>query len=369
MPELFIGLMSGTSVDAIDAALVAFESGVPRLRATTRRRFETTLQGDLQAILDAGRCDLRQLAVLDAQVGDAFAEAALELLRGAGVPAEAVRAIGSHGQTLFHHPREPGANSLQIGDPNRIAERTGITTVADLRRRDMAAGGQGAPLVPGFHHAVFGGGDRPRVVVNIGGIANLTVLPTGGAPVTGFDCGPGNTLMDAWAREHLAAPMDTDGRWAASAAPDPALLDRLLSDPYFALPAPKSTGREHFHRGWLEQRGRPGDLEPARVQATLCELTAITIADAIQDHAPDTAEVLVCGGGAYNPFLMQRLAARLGGISVQSTAVASWEPEWVEAAAFAWLAHQTLQGAAGNVPSVTGARHPVVLGAIYPAGR
>lgn len=369
MPELFLGLMSGTSADGIDAALVAFEDGRPALRASSGLPFGAELQQTLQDTLASGHCDLARLSTLDAELGDAFAEAALALLRQAAVSADAVQAIGSHGQTLFHQPRHPDANSLQIGDPNRIAERTGITTVADFRRRDMAAGGQGAPLVPAFHQAVFGESGRSRVVVNIGGIANLTILPADGGTVLGFDCGPGNTLMDAWARAHLSAPMDSQGRWAASAAPEPELLNRLLHDPYFTLPAPKSTGREHFHLRWLEERGRPGTLDPARVQATLCELTAASIAEAIGRYAPQTDEVLVCGGGVYNEHLMDRLACLLEGVGVDSTAVAGWDPRWIEAAAFAWLARQTLAGAAGNLPSVTGARRPVILGAVYPGGQ
>lgn len=365
MAELYLGLMSGTSADGIDAALVDFQPDIPALKATRSHPLPPELRHQLEATLAAGRCALDELAALDAGIGAAFAEAALALLRTADLPPAAVRAIGSHGQTLFHQPHGIHANSLQLGDANRIAECTGITTVADFRRRDMAAGGQGAPLVPGFHRAVFGGSGRHRVVVNIGGIANLTVLPADGQPVSGFDCGPGNTLMDAWARAHLGTPMDEDGRWAAGAEPDAALLRRMLKEPYFALPSPKSTGRELFNLSWLHAQDIAG-LTPARVQASLCELTAVTVAEAVRRHAPGTEEVLVCGGGAYNSHLMNRLGRRLTGVALHTTAHAGWDPQWIEAAAFAWLARQTLTGAPGNVPSVTGAYRPVTLGAIYP---
>ena len=311
---------------------------------------------------------LETLLTLDARLGRAFAQASRALLTRAGIPPEEIAAIGSHGQTVRHLPEPPVRNTLQIGDPNIIAEETGITTVADFRRRDLAAGGQGAPLVPAFHRAAFGLAGEYRVVVNIGGIANLTLLPPGeDCRVTGFDCGPGNLLMDAWATRHLRAPMDRAGRWAASGNVHQALLNRLLEDPYFRRPPPKSSGREHFSAVWLEAVLNPLTVQPsaADVQATLCELTATSIAGAIREHAPDAGRVLVCGGGIHNDHLMERLRRHLEDLPVCSTADHGMDPDWVEAAAFAWLAQQTLAGRPGNLPAVTGAEREVILGGIY----
>lgn len=365
MSELFIGLMSGTSVDAIDAALVDFSQGGIVLRATHEHPFPDGLQPRLQTAIADGHCGLAELAELDALLGEAFASAALALLEGAGVEPGRVRAIGSHGQTVHHQPGSRLRNSLQLGDPNRIAERTGIATVADFRRRDMAAGGEGAPLVPAFHQAVFGG-DGSRVVLNLGGIANVTILPAGDEPVRGWDTGPGNTLMDAWIHRHLGEMMDRDGRWAAAHRPDPQLLAALLADPFFAAPPPKSTGREHFNLSWLERHLRGRSLEAGQVQSTLAELTATTVATAIRQHAGHTVEILVCGGGVHNHHLLDRLRQQLSAARLHSTAEAGLAPDWVEAAAFAWLARQTVSALPGNLPSVTGAVRPVVLGAIYP---
>ncbi|HWQ95218.1 MAG TPA: anhydro-N-acetylmuramic acid kinase [Gammaproteobacteria bacterium] len=367
MPEFFIGLMSGTSMDAADAALVDFSAGKSKLIATHRTPLTAELRAALLALCVPGPNEIERMAELDARLGELFAEAALALLKKSGVSATDVQAIGSHGQTVRHQPTGPYPFSLQIGNPALIAERTGITTIADFRRADIAAGGQGAPLVPAFHNAVFRSSEHDRVVVNIGGIANITVLPKDAKqPVPGFDTGPGNVLLDAWAERHLGKRMDEDGRFAATGKMHEELLAGLLSDSYFALAPPKSTGREHFNIAWLDAALKSYSKVSAQdVQATLCELTAASIADAVQKYAPVTQELLVCGGGALNAHLMQRLRARLQPCPVESTGKHGINPDWVEAIAFAWLAKQTLEGNPGNLPSVTGAKHEVVLGTIY----
>lgn len=367
MSLLYVGLMSGTSMDGVDAALVELDEGSPTLLATHFQPMPDPLRDGL-ADLAAGRNDgVDRVAEMDVQVGTLFADTTLTLLASAGVRRESVHAIGSHGQTIRH--RVTGANpfTVQIGDPNIIAERTGITTVADFRRRDVAAGGEGAPLAPAFHNAVFRLAGETRGVLNLGGIANLTVLPATPAAATGFDTGPANVLMDAWASRHLQQPRDENGTWAASGTVHEALLEVLLSDGYFAARPPKSTGREHFHMAWLE-RGLgeiPGVIPAADVQRTLVELTACTVDRAVREYGGAPERLLVCGGGARNGFLMERLAARLAPVRVDSTATEGVDPEWVEAMAFAWLAGQTLGEHPGNLPAVTGAAHPVVLGGIY----
>ena len=370
MASRYIGLISGTSMDAIDAVLADLRCMPPELVATHVHPFADSVREDLNAVV-AGPCDDPHLVWrLDRQLGELFAEAARALLRETGTSADEIRAIGSHGQTVAHFPTEAWPYTVQLGDPSVIAERTGITTVADFRRRDMAAGGQGAPLAPAFHRAALTSHEIPRAVVNIGGIANITALPPDQrGEVIGFDSGPGNTLMDLWAGEHLGTRIDTDGRWAAGGRLEPTLLSSLEADPYFAAPPPKSTGREYFHLGWLREHLE--HLEPAPrardVQRALCELTANTIARAIEAHANDSREVFVCGGGTHNATLMAALSEKLRPRPVRSTAELGLDPDWVEAIAFAWLAHQALEGKPGNLPSVTGARHAVVLGAIYPA--
>jgi anhydro-N-acetylmuramic acid kinase len=318
-----------------------------------------------RAVADPARCNLDELGSLDASIGDVFGVAAQALLQQAGVAGSAVRAIGSHGQTVLHRPRANPPYTLQIGDPNRIAEATGIDVVADFRRRDMAAGGEAAPLVPAFHAAAFGAPGEDRAVVNIGGIANITVLRADG-PVSGFDTGPGNCLMDLWATEQLGTPYDKDGALAARGSVQPALLDALLAEPYLALPPPKSTGRELFHRVWLEPALRARPYAPEDVQATLSEYTAATVAAALRSvpgFAPH--ELLVCGGGAFNAELMRRLAQQLPELRVTSTAARGIAPEQVEAALFAWLAHRFVEGLPGNLTAVTGACGPRVLGGLY----
>lgn len=368
MPDTFIGLMSGTSLDGIDAAAVRFPPGRVELLAACTTPFTPELRAELLALIQATGADLLdRLGELDHRIGRLFAEAATGVCQQAGLEPGRVAAIGSHGLTMLHRPAGENPFSLQIGDPNLIAERTGITTVADFRRRDLAAGGQGAPLVPAFHAALFTRAEQARAVVNIGGMANLTLLPgSGQATVTGFDTGPGNVLLDAWIQQQLGRPYDRDGAWSASGRVSEELLDALLADPYFALPPPKSTGREHFNSAWLQARLRGFELEPEAVQATLAELTTASIARAITGAAGTVTEAIVCGGGAYNPDLLRRLAARLPGVRVSVSDDYGLAAEWVEAAAFAWLAQRALEGRPGNIPAVTGAAGERILGGIYP---
>lgn len=315
----------------------------------------------------AAAIPLDELGALDVAVGECFAEAALDVLARAGVSAGEVRAIGSHGQTVRHRPHATHPFSLQIGDAAVIAERTGLCTVSDFRRADVAAGGQGAPLAPAFHAAILA--DRvPCAVLNLGGIANLSLLDRIG-DVLGFDTGPANCLMDAWHERHMGAPCDRDGAWAASGICDEDLLGNLLSDPYFAAAMPKSTGREYFNLAWLEARIGPRTLRAVDVQATLLHLSARSIADAVRLTSPDTAQVFACGGGVHNGSLMQALAHEFGAISISSTAEVGIDPDYVEAALFAWLARERLAGRPGNRIGVTGARAPRMLGAIHAATR
>lgn len=367
MPDLYIGLMSGTSMDAVDAVLADFSSDPPKLLHTHSQPIPAELRDALLSLSTAGGInELERTLQLNIRLGRRFATATQDLLSKSGVMAQHIRAIGCHGQTLRHQPAGPEPYSLQIGHPALIAECTGITTVADFRSRDIAAGGQGAPLVPAFHAAVFRSAHTDRVIVNIGGIANITILPHGHSPVSGFDTGPGNILMDAWAWQQWGERLDQDGQRAAQGSVHQGLLATLLSDPYFALPPPKSTGREYFNPDWLAHKlSRHDSLSAEDIQATLSALTATSIAQAIACYAPQTQEVLVCGGGVHNMTLLAGLRAQL--INVESTAVHGFEPGWVEALAFAWLAKQTLEAKPGNLPSVTGARHAVILGGIYQA--
>ena len=363
---LYLGLMSGTSADGIDAALVQFPTtGGCRFVHGLTTRWEPMLRARLVALGEGGPLDsLEELGELDARIAINFADAANQLLAEAGVEPAQVRAIGSHGQTVRHRPLADPAFTVQLGDGNRIAELTGITTVCDFRRRDVAAGGQGAPLMPAFHLGMLGAADEDRAVLNLGGIANLTLIPREGA-VRGFDTGPANALMDAWCQRHTGRTFDADGAYAASGAVDEGLLAGWRSDPWFDLPPPKSTGREQFHLAWAEAHMGEGEYSAADVQATLLELTALTVADALLAQQPQTRRLLVCGGGVRNRQLMKRLAARLPGVQVESSAVHGLDPEYVEAMGFAWLAQRTMDGLAGNLPSVTGAKGPRILGAIH----
>jgi anhydro-N-acetylmuramic acid kinase len=361
--SLYLGLISGTSADGIDAALVRF---APRLEVIAARTF--AYPDDLRArIVALARHDasvaLADFGTLDAMIGKRFATAALALLHAAGVEPRDVTALGSHGQTVCHHPSGPHPFTLQIGDPNVIAERTGIATVADFRRADVAAGGQGAPLLPTLHAAVLADAGTPRAILNLGGIANLTLLVPG-RPVLGFDTGPANCLLDSWALAHRGVACDEGGAWAASGRVDEALLGRLVHDPYFALPPPKSTGREHFNLDWLHPQ-LPAGVADADVQATLLQLSARSIAQALDAHAPAIREVYACGGGVHNPVLLDALRGALPDVRVDTTAALGLDPDFVEAVGFAWLARARLENLPGNLPSVTGARGPRVLGAIY----
>ncbi len=371
-PGLYLGLISGTSADGIDAALVRFDDdGACRLHAGLTYPWPERLRGRLVEIGQGARVDsLDEIATLDVEVAERFAQAAMHLLSEAGVAPSEVVAIGSHGQTVRHRPAGAAHDgrhpfTWQVGDPHVIAERTGIATVADFRRRDVAAGGHGAPLLPALHNALLRSDAEDRAVLNLGGIANLTLLPTTGE-VRGFDTGPANCLMDAWCLRHTGQAHDAGGALAASGQVDAALLQRLLDDAWFAAPPPKSTGREQFHLDWVDARLGGGErLED--VQATLLELSARTVAEALLSHQPTTRRVLACGGGVHNPRLLERLAAHLPDARVESTAAHGLDPDLVEAMGFAWLARQTLAGLAGNLPSVSGARGPRVLGVVHPA--
>ncbi len=398
--EYCVGVLSGTSVDAVDAALVRFGAGV-ELVATHTLPYPPELRAELLALAVPGDGEIDRLGSADVAVGRHFARAVNALLAAAGIDRSLVAAVGSHGQTVRHRPRAAVPFTLQVGDPNVIAAETGLPVVADFRRKDMALGGQGAPLVPAFHAAVFGRPGEARAVVNIGGIGNLTALPADpAAPVLGFDTGPGNTLLDAWSRRHLGTPMDRDGAFAARGRVDEDLLRACLADPFFAQPPPKSTGPEHFSPAWLEERLRgascragspdpaagaapespasaagerrrgretpPSTCAPEDVQATLVALTAESIAAAVRATLGTAAAgVFVCGGGARNPVLMRALQERLPAARVATTDALGVDPGWVEAMAFAWLARQRLRGEPGNCVAVTGARRAAVLGGLW----
>lgn len=361
MSGLYVGLMSGTSMDGIDAALVEFGDASLNIVNTTSHRYPEELREQLLAAIQVPLDeDIENIAELDDAVGDVFTEAALALLENADVKPQRVTAIGSHGQTLRHQPKADPPFSIQIGDAQRIANGTGLQTIADFRSADIAAGGEGAPLAPFFHDWLFRQPATTRCVLNIGGVANITVL-SDKQDTIGFDTGPGNSLLDAWTRKHKSEAFDRNGCWAASGSVDEDLLLQFMSDSYFAFAPPKSTGFEHFNLRWIEGH-HIAIVEPNDVQATLCQLTANSIADAIQDYAPETTEVLICGGGVHNPVLLEKIQARLPDISLDSTASAGLDPDWVEAVAFAWLAMRHLQNLPGNLPSVTGASRSVVLG-------
>ena len=368
---IYMGLMSGTSMDGIDAALVEFGDHQCKLLAMQSIQYPDALRSALlQASRHADQCTVDLIGDLDQWVGECFRDAAISLLRSGQLSADDVNAIGSHGQTLRHQPNAARPFTMQIGDPNVIAIGSGITTVADFRRADMALGGQGAPLTPAFHQWLFADPASLRVILNIGGIANVTLLPGALAKASGFDTGPGNTLLDTVAKENLDRPYDDGGAWAASGNVSGRLLQIMLADEYFSLPAPKSTGFEYFNGNWLNARlSNLGDtaLAAVDVQATLAELSARSIAAAIQENMPAVDEVFVCGGGVHNPDLLQRIENCLAPATVASTEACGLHPDWVEAAAFAWLAMRTLHGLPGNLPAVTGAGDAAILGAIYPA--
>jgi len=362
MSEVYIGLMSGTSVDGIDAVLVDFTQPLPAIIATHYEKMPAHLRQSILELCESGMNEIERMGALDVALGKQFATAAKTLLQKSGISANTVRAIGHHGQTIRHRPDDKF--TLQIGDANIVAAETGITTVADFRRRDLAFAGQGAPLVPAFHQFAFADNQVNRAILNIGGIANVTLLKkSGNDPIIGFDTGPGNLLLDAWVNHHLQQPYDKEGAWAKTGTINTALLKQLLNDPFFKLPAPKSTGREYFNLKWLQSM-LPTSFNPADIQATLVELTAQSIILAISSYMTD-GEILVCGGGAHNEFLMQRLQALTSKQIVASTQKLGMDPDWVEAIAFAWLAKQTLHKKPGNLPSVTGANKSTILGGVY----
>ena len=360
----YIGLMSGTSMDAIDCALVSFENDKTDLVYYSQYPLENNIKQGVRSV--NAKVDVDVVNQLDIQLGHLFAQATNSMLEQAGFEPGKITAIGSHGQTVLHEPDAPQPFSLQIANPNIIANETGILTVADFRNMDIAAGGQGAPLAPAFHEFQFRTTDKNRVVLNIGGIANITILPRDeNIDVTGFDTGPGNALMDNWAQKHLNTEMDKDGLWAISGQINKELLDEMLKDRYFGKIPPKSTGIEYFNLEWLEKfdnKSRPEDI-----QATLLMLTVQTIAGAIEKYAPETDEVLVCGGGAHNKSVMHALRKQLPGINVVLTSEFGLDPDCIEAITFAWLAKRRIENKPGNLPSVTGASKPVLLGTLYKA--
>ncbi len=365
--SLYLGLMSGTSIDAIDAVLVDLESERVQVIEQSSWELPPALHQSLEVALNTSQLSATELWRLDAAVGEEFAAAALNCLHKAAVANTDVRAIGSHGQTIFHAPEANPPITVQLGDPNIIAQRCAITTVADFRRRDLAAGGQGAPLAPAFHRAVFSKAGCERGILNLGGIANISLLPGDPElPLLGFDTGPANTLLDQWCRRHQGKALDMNGAFAAQGRLNQELLGRLIADPYFSRPAPKSTGREYFNLDWLEPQLDPG-LAAADVQRTLCELTACSVRTGVNMHCEGISELFVCGGGARNPVLMEALARVMSPCAVDTTQILGIAPETVEGAAFAWLARQCLSHRPGNLPAVTGAADNVILGGVYQA--
>lgn len=367
---IYIGLMSGTSFDAIDAVAVRFEGEQPRLLAGYSKAWSPADKQLIMPLFQPSNNEIAKLAVAERRVADFSVEVVQQLLEKTNLSPSDIVAIGSHGQTVRHYPDK--AYTLQIGDPNRIAEGIGITTVADFRRRDMAAGGQGAPLVPAFHQAVFSHAVTHRVVLNIGGMSNISILPATDTklPIAGFDTGPGNVLMDGWMMQHWQQPFDTDGKKALAGTVNDRLLNQLMSHPFFSLTPPKSTGRELFNAAWFDQQlqqFKDDSLSNEDVMATLAAFTAKVSCKAIAQYAPFTQELYVCGGGANNLAIMQQLQAMLPNTRVQRTSALGIDGGWVEAMAFAWLAKQTLNHLPGNSASVTGAKGPRILGGVYVA--
>lgn len=361
---MYIGIMSGTSMDAVDAVLVSFANTNVEVLETTTQEIPERIKNNLLKLIQQAHCDIRLLGETDTQLGKLFAKTCNVLLKKSAQNRKNITAIGCHGQTIYHHPSATHPFTMQIGDPNIIAAQTGITTVSDFRRRDLALGGQGAPLTPAFHNYAFSRTSCDQWVLNIGGIANLTHLPSDKSqPVIGLDTGPGNTLLDLWHQKHRQLPIDFDGEWAKTGEINQPLLNKLLDDPYFKKTPPKSTGREYFNLAWLD-RYLQNDTKPEDIQATLTELTATTIANSILNKKASNI-IWVCGGGAFNTFLMQRLKKHCAPASVKSSDEKGINPKWMEAAAFAWLAKQTIEKKPGNIPSVTGASTTSILGSVY----
>lgn len=375
MHDYTIGLMSGTSLDGADGVLVDFSGALPRVVASATEAFPERFRAELLALNSPSHNELHRAALAGNELAALYAKVVAALLQRAssqGICAAQIQAIGAHGQTVRHQPQGSQAGpgyTLQLNNPSLLAELTGIAVVADFRSRDIAAGGQGAPLVPAFHHGIFGRPDATVAVLNVGGISNLSVLPPSSAsPVLGFDCGPGNALMDAWCLQNTGQPFDASGAWAASGTVLPELLASLLDEPYFAQAIPKSTGRDLFSLAWLAKKLEPFAAErPRDIQATLAEFTVFACVSGVSRYGKDSKLLIVCGGGAFNTHLLQRLQAGLPFLHVSRSDEHGLPALQVEAAAFAWLARQTLRGLPGNLPSVTGAAGPRVLGALYPA--
>lgn len=361
----YIGIMSGTSLDGVDAVLAELGGAAPVRLESFYLPYSAELRKQLLDLHDAGKDELHRAALLGNELAQCYARAVAGLLDRSGVGADTIAAIGCHGQTVRHRPESGSNYTIQLGNAALLAELTGITVVGDFRSRDIAAGGQGAPLVPAFHQALFSHSHLHRLIVNIGGIANVTSLPPGGR-VSGFDCGPGNLLMDAWCLRHTGKTYDENGAWAASGQVIPALLARFLTHPFFSAPPPKSTGRDVFNLSWLEAY-LSGNERAEDVQATLLQLTVAGIAMTVSVSFPQVQEVYVCGGGARNRVLVDRIRAALPGQKTGLTDDLGVDADWLEAFAFAWLAQQTVSGKPGNLPEVTGARGARMLGAIYPA--
>ena len=367
-PQYYIGLMSGTSINAIDAALVSLSSTHIKLIETHTETIPFPLKQAIKELCSPGFNAIHRLGSMDTQLGRLFANTTLNLLKKTSIPRTAIQAIGSHGQTIRHEPNHEFPFSIQIADPNTIAAHTGITTIADFRRRDMAHSGQGAPLTPAFHQFLLQHLPEDQWVLNIGGVSNATHIQNNSV-IAGFDTGPGNLLLDSWCEKHTGRPFDNHGEWAASGSIHPELLEHLLEHPFFKAPHPKSTGRETFHIEWLTSiiKKMPHPISPNDVQTTLVELTAQTIADSILNHQINPTTIRACGGGANNHYLIKRLSSLCKQHTVITTSSIGIEPEWVEACAFAWLAQQTLHKKTIDLNTVTGATRPSILGAIYPA--
>ena len=362
--ELIIGMLSGTSRDGVDAVLVSFNDNAMDLLHATCTPYPPAIKQKLDQLLQIGEAPGRDVAsLLDETLGRFFARTAQNLVHAAGMEMRDIRAIGSHGQNVWHQPGGGHPVSIQLGKPALIAKNTSTTVVANFRSADVQAGGQGAPLAPLLHQQLFRSDNEDRAILNIGGIANLTILPACG-DVAGYDCGPGNCLMDAWTRRHLQKDYDGNGRWAAKGQVDPGLLADMLADTYFSQPPPKSTGLEHFNITWLDKFLDDCVLEEVDVQATLAELTALSIAGSLQGSG-GPVRLLVCGGGVHNAFLMRRIAAALPDVIVEPTTRYGADPDWVEGLLFAWLARERLNGHVQDTPPITGANHPVLLGDVH----
>lgn len=364
--HLYIGLMSGTSIDGVDVALVDFSAQQPQLVDSFTHTYESTLSDELHQLCQAGNNEINRMGKASRQVAYAFADATQKLLSNNQLSAADIRAIGSHGQTIRHYPNGPSGFSLQIGDANTIAVETGIDVVADFRNKDIALGGQGAPLVPAFHQAIFAQPKQARIVLNVGGIANISYLAADGK-LSGWDTGPGNTLLDAWCKQHTGKDYDDNGQWAASGQVDLELLNLLLQHEYFQQQAPKSTGREAFNLTWLNSALTQikRQLNAQDVQATLLKLTVDSIARDIAT-CRGVEQLFICGGGAHNQLLLQSLQLTLPNINIHTTQELGVDVDAVEAMAFAWLAYAYQHNICGNAPSVTGAKRASILGALYP---